>query len=106
MSNNYNKVTLIGRVTKDIELEEIDEDIKVSIVLAVDRPYISRSGELETDFISVIMFGRLARMSKDFIKKGVNILVEGRIQVITHDVAARRNWITEVIAENFQVLNK
>lgn len=104
MSFNYNHTTLVGRLTKDPETKKTGEVSKTTFTLAVDRPYRKEDGTTETDFVPVVMWGKLAEVSEKYLRKGRPTLVEGRIQVRDYEINKERKWITEVVAENFQIL--
>jgi len=104
---NYNHITLVGRVTNDPVKEVIDETTKVKFTLAIDRPYRKDDGTTEADFIHVIIYGKLADVALQYLKKARPVLVEGRIQIRQTKCSQDENsynYTTEVVAENFQVL--
>jgi len=105
MSFNHNHVTLVGRLTKDPKIKETSKSSKATFHLAVNRNYISEDGVAETDFIPIVLWGKLAGLSEKYLKKGSAVLVEGRIQVRSYEKEGDMHWITEVIANNFQILD-
>ncbi|MGE4170432.1 MAG: single-stranded DNA-binding protein [Candidatus Margulisiibacteriota bacterium] len=106
MSQNYNQVTLVGRLAKDPEIKRISNtQSKTTFILAVERQYRRPGTAKETDFIPICLWGRTAEISYQLLKKGSAILVWGRIQVRNYDKDDQRHWITEVVAENFQILD-
>lgn len=104
MSFNYNHVTLVGRLTKNPELKKVGEYVKTTFMLAVDRPYRKEDGTVETDFISIVLWGKLAEVAEKYLKKGIATLIEGRLQVKDYEINNERKWFTEILAENFQIL--
>lgn len=107
MSYNYNQATLVGRLTKDPELKELSsKSSKLSFTLAVNRQYKKAGEEAETDFIPVTLFGHAAILGEKLLRKGTPTLVWGRIQVRTYEKDEERRWMTEIIAENFQLLDR
>ena len=107
MSFNYNNCTLMGRLTKDPDFREItDTFCKLNFTLAVSRKYRKDDGTIETDFIPVTLIGTPAIVGSKLLCKGSPILVWGSIQVRQYDKDNERKWITEVIADNFQLLEK
>ena len=104
MSFNYNHTTIVGRLTKDPEIKKVGNVTRSSMTLAVDRPYRKEDGSTDTDFINVVLFGKLADVSEKHLRKGNPALFEGRIQVRQYEKNNENRWITEVLAENFQVL--
>jgi len=104
MSFNYNHITLVGRLTKDVVLTKVAESTKSTFSLAVDRPYRKDDGSADTDFIPCVVWGKLAEISEKYLKKGSPVLVEGRLQIRSYTVEGVKKYFTEVLLENFQVL--
>lgn len=100
-----NRIILIGRLTKQPELRITPSGVSVTtITLAVDRKPTA-SGQKETDFIDVVLFGRLADVTCKYMDKGRLVAIEGRLQGRnweTKDGQKRRSW--EVIADSIQFL--
>ena len=101
-----NNVTLAGRLTKDVELKYTPANQAVAqFVLAVNRTFKNANGERETDFINVVIWRRSAENFTKLAKKGALIGITGRIQTRNYEnQQGQRVYITEVIAENFQML--
>lgn len=78
-----NKVTLIGRLTKDPEIryKEVKDEQKAiaRFTLAVNRRY-NRDGEQQADFISCVAFGKTAEFIEKYFRKGLKIAALGRIR--------------------------
>ncbi len=107
MSYNYNHCTLVGRLTKDPDFKQINENFcKLNFTLAINRRYKKDNGKIETDFIPVSILGNNAAIAKHLLFKGTPVLVWGTIQVRNYEKDNERKWITEVIADNFQILDK
>ncbi len=105
---SLNKVLLIGNLTRDPELRYIPNGSAVaSFTLAVNRVYKSQSGEKkeEVSFLRVVVWGRMAEVCGEYLKKGNPVFVEGRLQSRSWDGpdGQKRN-ATEVIALNVQFL--
>lgn len=101
-----NNVTLVGRLTKDVELKYTPANqAVVQFVLAVNRTFKNANGERETDFINVVIWRKSAENFANFAKKGALIGIIGRIQTRNYEnQQGQRVYVTEVIAENFQML--
>lgn len=101
-----NNVTLVGRLTKDPELRYTGSGIAVvSFSLAVERNYTNAQGERETDFINCVAWRGLAETLARFSVKGSLIGVTGSIQTRNYqNNEGRTVYITEVVADNFQML--
>ena len=101
-----NNVTLIGRLTKDVELKYTPANQAVAqFTLAVNRTFKNANGERESDFINCVIWRKSAENFANFVKKGALIGITGRIQTRNYENAqGQRVYVTEVIADNFQML--
>jgi len=102
----YNKVILIGNLTRDPELRYTPNGKAVSTVgLAVNSKF--RSGEEskeETLFIDVVVWGKQAETVSQYLSKGRQVLVEGRLQERRWEQDGQQRRKTEVVAENVRFL--
>ena len=100
-----NNVSLVGRITKDLELKYTQSNkAVVNFTLAVNRNYNSQDGE-EADFILVQVWNKTAENLVNYMGKGSRIGVTGRIQTRSYDKEnGDRVYITEVIANNIEFL--
>lgn len=101
-----NNTTLVGRLTRDPELRYTGSGIAVvSFNLAVERNYTNAQGERETDFINCVAWRGLAETLANFSVKGSLIGITGSIQTRNYqNNEGRTIYITEVVADNFQML--
>lgn len=101
-----NSVCLVGRLTRDPELKYTGSNIAVaSFSLAVNRNFKDANGERETDFINCVIWRQQAENLANWAKKGALIGVTGRIQTRSYEnQQGQRVYVTEVVAENFQML--
>src|SRR5574344_1700970 len=99
-----NKVILIGRITKDIELRTVNTDKSVATyTLAIDRGYGDKK---ETDFINCVTWEKQAENIAKYCTKGSLIAIEGRIQTRNYDGKdGKKIYVTEVITSNVQFLD-
>ena len=103
-----NNVTLVGRLTKDIDLKYTSNGLAVAqFTLAVARDFANQNGERETDFINCVMWRKSAETLANYAGKGSLIGVVGRIQTRSYDnQEGQRIYVTEVNAERFNFLEK
>lgn len=103
-----NNVTLVGRLTKDPELKYTPSNVAVAtFTLAVNRNFKGANGEREADFINCMMWRKQAELFAEWCKKGNLVGVTGRIQTRSYDnQQGQRVYVTEVVAESFQTLEK
>ncbi|HFR3814240.1 TPA: single-stranded DNA-binding protein [Streptococcus suis] len=101
-----NNVVLVGRMTRDAELRYTPSNQAVAtFTLAVNRNFKNQNGEREADFINVVIWRQQAENLANWAKKGALIGVTGRIQTRSYDNQQRqRVYVTEVVAESFQLL--
>ena len=101
-----NNVVLVGRLTRDPELKYTPSNVAVATFsLAVNRNFKNQAGDREADFISCIMWRQQAENFANWCKKGNLVGITGRIQTRSYDnQQGQRVYVTEVVAENFQML--
>ena len=103
-----NKVVLIGRLTKDPELKftQGSGTAVATFTVAVDRKF-SKDGQKEADFIPIVVWGKQAESTANYMSKGKLIGISGRIQTRTYDAKdGTKRYVTEVVAEEVQFLDK
>lgn len=100
-----NRVVLVGRLTKNIELRYTNSQKAVTqFTLAVNRQF-KTDGQQEADFVNCVAWNKTAENMKQYVKKGSLIGVDGRIQTRSYDDATgKRVYVTEVVAESVQFL--
>ena len=101
-----NSICLVGRLTKDVELRYTPSNVAVAtFTLAVNRTFKNENGEREADFINCVMWRQQAEILANWAKKGALIGITGRIQTRSYDnQQGQRVYVTEVVAETFQLL--
>lgn len=101
-----NNVVLVGRLTKDADLRYTQSNVAVAtFTLAVNRTFKSENREREADFINCVMWRKQAENLANWAKKGALIGITGRIQTRSYEnQQGQQVYVTEVVAENFQML--
>ncbi|USI66598.1 MULTISPECIES: single-stranded DNA-binding protein [Lactococcus] len=101
-----NNVTLVGRLVRDPELRYTPQNTAVAtFTIAVNRRFKNAQGEREADFINCVIWRQSAENLANWAKKGALIGVTGSIQVRNYEnKEGRRVYVTEVLADNFQML--
>ena len=104
---NLNRVVLVGRLTKDIELRKTNSNASVcSFTVAVDRRFQSQQQAGQTaDFINCIAWRQSADFLSSYAGKGTIVSVEGRIQTRSYDGPNGKVYVTEVVADNVQIIS-
>lgn len=103
-----NKVVLIGRLTKDVELRytQSNNTPVASFTLAVNRKYAKAGEERKADFISVVAWNKIAETASAYLKKGMQTSISGRLEIRNwEDEQGKRNYATEVIAEEIDFID-
>ena len=103
-----NNVTLIGRLTRDAELRYTQTNIATAqFNIACNRNFKNANDEYDADFINCVMWREQAERFCNWTKKGMLVAIVGRIQTRNYENNdGKRVYVTEVVAENFQVLEK
>lgn len=103
---SINSVVLVGRMTRDAELRYTPSNVAVAtFTIAVNRQFKSQNGEKEADFINVVIWRQQAENLANWAKKGALVGIQGSIRTRSYDnQQGQRVYVTEVLAENFQLL--
>ncbi|CEH28287.1 hypothetical protein AM501_24045 [Aneurinibacillus migulanus] len=102
-----NRAVLLGRLTRDPELRYTPTGTAVcTFVLAIPRRMVGEKGDRETDFLPIVVWNKLAELCAQYLRKGQQAAVEGRIQVRNFEnKEGQRIYVTEIVADNVQFLN-
>lgn len=104
---NVNKVILVGRLTRDPDMRTTTSGQQVATLsMATNNFWTDKSGTRQerTEFHTVILWGRLAEIAGQYLTKGQECFVEGRLQ--TREYTAKDNTerrVTEVVGETMQL---
>lgn len=101
-----NKAIIIGNLTRDPELKSLPSGIQVATFsAATNRVWKDKNGvkQENTDYHNIVVFGRQAEITGQYLKKGASVLVEGRMQTRSWDDAAGvKKYRTEIVADRIQ----
>ncbi len=107
-SGGVNKVILIGNLGRDPEIRYTQGGTAVvNLSLATTRRYRDREGQNQeqTDWHRVVMFARLAEIAGEYLRKGQQVYIEGRLQTRQwQDNSGQTRYTTEVVANDMQML--
>lgn len=107
---SFNKVMLIGNLTRDPEVRYTPKGSAVcDMAIAVNRRYLTESGERqeEVTYLDIVLWGKQAELAGQFLAKGRSVFIEGRLQMDTWEDKAtgqKRSKI-KIVAENMQFLD-
>ncbi len=104
-----NIAILIGRLTKDPELRYIPSTGRpvATFTIAVDRTFVGKDGQKQADFFNIVVWGKPAENSANYLAKGSQVAIRGQIQNRSYETPnGEKRYITEIIADNVQFLGK
>lgn len=102
-----NEIILSGRLVKDPEVRYTQTQKVVTLFsLAVSREVKNEQGSYDADFFSCVAWGKTAELMGNTLKKGARILLSGRVQIRNYESNGERKYITEVIVNKFEYLDK
>jgi single-strand DNA-binding protein len=106
---SFNKVILLGNVTRDPEIRYTPKGTAVTeLGVALNRVYTSDNGERreEVTFVEVTLWGRTAEVAGEYLKKGRPVFIEGRLQLDTWDdkQSGQKRSKLKVVADGLQLI--
>lgn len=104
---SYNRVILMGNLTRDIQLRYTPGGTPVTEVgIAVNDRRKNPQGEWvdETTFVDVTFWGRTAEVACEYLGKGSSVFIEGRLKLDTWEKDGQKNYKLRVICERMQML--
>lgn len=103
---DLNKVLLVGRVVRDVDLRMIPSGQSVaSFSIATNRVWTDKAGQKQeqTEYHNVVVWGRQAELCNQYLTKGSTVLIEGRLQTRSWDAQnGEKKYRTEIVAERIQ----
>lgn len=105
---NYNKVLLMGNLTRDVELKSIAGGTQVAnIGLAVNRRWTGQDGQQkeETTFVDCEAWGRTAETMAKYLSKGRPVFIEGRLKLDQWEKEGQKFSKLRVVVESFQFVD-
>ena len=105
-----NKVTLIGNLGKDPELQTLDGNVPVAkFSLATTESFKDKNGQTQynTDWHTVVLWRSLAELAGTYLQKGSLVYVEGKLKTRSYDdKEGNKRYMTEVVAEQIIMLDR
>jgi single-strand DNA-binding protein len=107
--SSVNKVILIGNVGSNPEVRYLDRGVAIANfnLATTERGYVMQNGTQvpdKTDWHAIVLWRNLAEWAERFVRKGMKLYVEGKLQTRTWERDGQIRRKTEVIAENVQIL--
>ena len=100
-----NKAIVYGNLTRDPELKALPTGNKVtSFSVATNRVWKDKNGAKQesVDYHNIVLYGKIAELAAQYLKKGNSVLIEGRMQTRSWDDASGKKYRTEIIADSMQ----
>lgn len=105
MATGFNRVTLIGRLTKDVQLRQTGSGISTTtFTVAVDKRYKQEGSQDGADYINCVAWRQAADFLGKYAHKGDQVFVDGRIQTRSYEKDGQRVYVTEVVADDVKLL--
>lgn len=104
---SYNRVILMGNLTRDIQLRYTPAGTPVTEVgLAVNDRRKGQNGEWidETTFVDVTFWGRTAEVAAEYLSKGSPVFIEGRLKLDTWEKDGQKNYKLRVVCDRMQLI--
>ena len=103
---SFNKVILAGNLTRDVEVRFTSGGTAVTEVGLAVNDRVKKNGEWtdETTFVDVTIWGRTAEVAGEYLSKGSNILIEGRLKLDQWEKDGQKHYKLRVTAEKMQML--
>ncbi|MGE0760611.1 MAG: single-stranded DNA-binding protein [Pirellulaceae bacterium] len=104
---SFNRVVLLGNLTRDIELKRTQNGLAVTeIGLAINERRKGQTAEIieETVFVDITLWGRTAEIASEYLSKGSPVLIEGRLKYDTWEKDGQKRSKLRVVGETLQLL--
>lgn len=104
---NFNRVILMGNVTRDIELKYLASGTAVTeLSIAMNHRYKNQSGDWteEPVFVDVTLWGRTAEIASEYLNKGAPVFIEGRLKYDTWEADGQKRSKLRVVGERMQLI--
>jgi len=103
---SFNRVILVGNVTRDIELRYTPQGTAVTDIGLAVNDRVKKQGEWvdETTFVDVTLWGRTAEVAGEYLSKGSPVLIEGRLKLDAWEQDGQKRSKLKIIGERMQML--
>lgn len=105
---SLNKVFLIGRLGADVTLRSAGAQSVASFRIATDESYTDKSGQRveRTEWHSITVWGKAADHCANYLAKGSNVFVEGKLTTREYEKDGQKRYATEIKADRVQFLDR
>lgn len=110
MAGSFNRVFLMGNLTRDVELRHLPNSTSGSVAnigLAVNRRFRTQDGEQreEVTFVDCEAWGKTAETMSQYLRKGRPVFIEGRLKLDTWEKEGQKHSKLKVVVESFQFID-
>jgi len=107
MAKGVNKVILLGRLGGEPESRQAGSTTVANFTIATSEKFKNQQGELQekTEWHRVVAWGRLAEICKEYLHKGSQVYVEGRLQTRNWEKEGVKQYTTEIVISDIQMLD-
>jgi len=106
MPASYNRVTLVGNLTRDVDLKRTSGGTAVCDLSLAVNDKVKRDGNWVDDvtFVDVTVWGRTAEVADEYLSKGASVLIEGRLKLDQWESDGQKRSKLRVVGERMQML--
>lgn len=103
---SVNKVILLGRVGKPVEVRDTDKGKVATFTLATSEYYKDRDGNKKenTEWHNIVAWKAVADIAEKFVQKGSQVFLEGKIRTRSWDKDGEKRFVTEILAEKIELV--
>jgi len=103
---SFNRVILVGNLTRDVEVRYTQTQIAVTEVGLAVNDRVKKQGEWvdETTFVDITLWGRTAEIAGEYLSKGSPVLIEGRLKLDQWEQEGQKRYKLRVVGEKMQML--
>lgn len=107
MASDLNRLTIIGRLTRDPELKHIQSGSAVASFSIANNKTYTANGEKKTEvsYFDVVIWGKMAEVVSEYLAKGSQVAIEGRLQQRRWEQDGNKRSKVEIVADNVQFLD-
>jgi len=106
MSNGVNKAILLGYLGKDPEIKHLDSGPVANFRIATGESWTDKQGQKQerTEWHRIVVWGKLAEICGEYLRKGRHAYIEGRIQTREYESGDGKRYTTEIVAQQVTFL--
>lgn len=101
---NLNKVTIAGRLVRDVEIKALPTGTPVASLNVATNNYFTKDGQRQesVEYHNIVVFGQPAQNCASYLAKGQLVLIEGSLRTRSWEANGAKHYRTEIVANNVQ----